>query len=514
MKKQTVILACVAALTGAVAQTSLQGALPGEFKIGENKTVRFSQGNLVYNEGTKTFSFADNQTDYGSYFGWGTSGYHDPEDDLNTHYLPTDQTIAYDATNTANLTGYGPSFVETGTGSSQRDIRWNTFTGSRYANYDWGIYNPIFNGGNQAGLWRTLTQDEWTYLLTNNTHQWVTNYQESGINGLLITATDGTNTVFLPAAGYRGLGGKAEGQKGGEATMHEENTNCNYWSASAMNETSLNAYAVDYSSTEQNNAASYNRFNGFSVRLVYDSQAWITVSDRENNQTLLEEYKTGESGSKHGLLTNVHLVRTLYSDGWNTLCLPFDVTETNCKAVFGEECQLYTFSDAALSDDKTDLQITLVPATAIIAGTPYIIQPTSDIVNPDFYNCIIKASMGSGESTISGSDLQFVGIINPYQLQAGDKRYLFVTAGNELNWSKAGDTSSMYGMRAYFYVPGMESSLLGVAKTARLVIAPKVPTGLGEEAEGQKGRVAIGDRHKYLRNGQIIIQYQNKEYTL
>ncbi len=510
MKKQTVILACVAALSSAVAQTSPQGALSGEFKIGENKTVRFSQGNLVYNEETNTFSFADNQTDYGSYFGWGTSGYHDPEDALNTYYLPTDQTIAYNATNTANLTGYGPSFVE----NHQRDIRWNTFTGSRYANYDWGIYNPIFNGGNQAGLWRTLTQDEWKYLLTNNTHQWVTNYQESGINGLLITAVDGTNTVSLPAAGYRGLGGKAKWQEGGEATLHEENTNCNYWSTSAMNETSLNAYAVDYSSTEQNNAASYNRFNGFSVRLVYDSQAWITVSDRENNKELLDVYVKDGTGTHKGLLTNVHLVRTLYSDGWNTLCLPFDVTEKKCKAVFGDNCQLYTFSDATLSGDKTDLQITLVPATAIIAGTPYIIQPTKDIVNPDFYNCIIEASAGSGETEISEGTLQFVGIINPYHLQAGDKRYLFVTAGDELNWSKAGDTSSMYGMRAYFYVPNMVDSPFGVAKTARLVIAPKVPTGLGEEAEGQKGREAIGDRHKYLRNGQIIIQYQNKEYTL
>lgn len=507
MKKLTVILACVAALTGAVAQTPPQGALPGEFKIGENKTVRFSQGNLVYNEGTKTFSFADNQTDYGSYFGWGTSGYHDPEDALNTYYLPTDKTIAYDASKDANLTGYGPSFVE----NHQRDICWNQFEGSRYANYDWGIYNPISNGGNQAGLWRTLTQDEWTYLLEHHTKQMTT---INDVYGLQITADDG-NAVFLPAAGYRGLGGKAEGQKGGEAALHEENTHCNYWSASATEAGgSLNAVSVDYADGVTLNAATYNRFNGFSVRLVYDSQAWITVSDRENNQTLLEEYKTGESGSKHGLLTNVHLVRTLYSDGWNTLCLPFDVTETNCKAVFGEECQLYTFSNAALSDDKTDLQITLVPATAIIAGTPYIIQPTKDIVNPDFYNCIIEASAGSGETEISEGTLQFVGIINPYHLQAGNKRYLFVTAGNELNWSKEGDTSSMFGMRAYFYVPNMVDSPFGVAKTARLVIAPKVPTGLGEEAEGQKGREAIGDRHKYLRNGQIIIQYQNKEYTL
>ncbi len=31
--------------------------------------------------------------------------------------------------------------------------------------YDWGVYNKISNGGNQAGLWRTLTKDEWEYLI-------------------------------------------------------------------------------------------------------------------------------------------------------------------------------------------------------------------------------------------------------------------------------------------------------------------------------------------------------------
>ena len=36
-------------------------------------------------------------------------------------------------------------------------------------NYDWGVYNAISNGGNQAGLWRTLTKDEWVYLINTRT---------------------------------------------------------------------------------------------------------------------------------------------------------------------------------------------------------------------------------------------------------------------------------------------------------------------------------------------------------
>jgi hypothetical protein len=32
-------------------------------------------------------------------------------------------------------------------------------------NYDWGRYCAVSNGGNRAGLWRTLTRDEWNYIL-------------------------------------------------------------------------------------------------------------------------------------------------------------------------------------------------------------------------------------------------------------------------------------------------------------------------------------------------------------
>lgn len=35
-----------------------------------------------------------------------------------------------------------------------------------YINCDWGVYNPISNGGNQAGIWRTLNSGEWWYLLS------------------------------------------------------------------------------------------------------------------------------------------------------------------------------------------------------------------------------------------------------------------------------------------------------------------------------------------------------------
>ena len=97
----------------------IEGALPGLFSVSDNKKVSFSKGNLQYQASTNTWRFAEQQYLYGDLFGWGT--------------------------------GNNPSL------SSTNDLDYATFT-------DWGN-NPIVNGGNAPNMWRTLTQEEWVYLL-------------------------------------------------------------------------------------------------------------------------------------------------------------------------------------------------------------------------------------------------------------------------------------------------------------------------------------------------------------
>ena len=163
-----------------------EGALAGEFSVSPTKKVRFSKGNLQYNaalgthqcaDGTTqqgTWRFAENQWDYvgdaiegtvyendvkcnnalisSTYngwidlFGWGTSGWNSGA----KAYQPWD-------TNT-NDKDYYPG------NSSTNDLQGN------YANADWGVYNAIKNGGDEAGLWRTMTGEEWNYLLSARTN--------------------------------------------------------------------------------------------------------------------------------------------------------------------------------------------------------------------------------------------------------------------------------------------------------------------------------------------------------
>ena len=133
------------------------GASIAVFSVADGRTVRFSRGNLQYQASTDTWRFAERQYDYigngnsnisSSYngwidlFGWGTSGW---KNSGATAYEPWSTSTEYGdyfpgGDNVANLT-------------------------DAYANADWGVYNAISNGGNQAGMWRTLTKAEWEYLL-------------------------------------------------------------------------------------------------------------------------------------------------------------------------------------------------------------------------------------------------------------------------------------------------------------------------------------------------------------
>lgn len=145
------------------------GAAKGVFSVSSTKQVFFAKGNLQYQASTGTWRFAENQYDYigdgnlnvsATYSGWidlfgqGTSGY-------NGRY----------PYNTEYTDPYGnPAGDLDGT------------------NYDWGVYNAISNGGNQAGLWRTMNSTECNYLFykRKNASQLYGLAQIGETNGLII----------------------------------------------------------------------------------------------------------------------------------------------------------------------------------------------------------------------------------------------------------------------------------------------------------------------------------------
>ena len=267
------------------------GAINGKFTINENgDQVYFSQGNLQYigSASTPYWKFADNQWDvFGDttgqnssdlnvdrdLFGWGTSGWHDSNDLYNVNYLPW-----FTSTNNMNSSyneyGYGPS-----TNMSSPNL-----TGSS-ANYDWGVYNPISNGGNQPNKWRTLTQSEWNYVFNNRRtssgfryvmanvnniygiillpDEWNVSYYnlinpnssvgENTITSLQWSTLEQHGAVFLPSAGFR-IGTLVNGM--GSVGY--------YWSASYCDSSEAYSVRIPFINLQFEDK----RYMGDSVRLV------------------------------------------------------------------------------------------------------------------------------------------------------------------------------------------------------------------------------------------------------
>ena len=112
----------------------LVGELPGKFSVSANKQVTFSKANLQYMPIRETYFFAahqmyeqdeanrwisENDFDFMDLFGWGT--------------------------------GNNPIMIST------NDVDYASF-------HDWGK-NAILNSTLEPGIWRTMSKDEWDYLL-------------------------------------------------------------------------------------------------------------------------------------------------------------------------------------------------------------------------------------------------------------------------------------------------------------------------------------------------------------
>ncbi len=165
------------------------GAINGVFSISSSQFVWFSQGNLQYKASSNTWQFAEHQYDYignsnsgisSTYsgwidlFGWATSGWNCG----NTCYMPWESsTTSWD---------YGP------TGDNGYDL-----TGT-YANSDWGVYNRVSNGGNTSHQWRTLSSEEWRYVISFRSTLSGIRYAKAVVNGVngIILVPDNWNTSY------------------------------------------------------------------------------------------------------------------------------------------------------------------------------------------------------------------------------------------------------------------------------------------------------------------------------
>ena len=229
--------------------------LPGVFSVSTSRLVRFAPGNLQCFDGQ--WEFAEHQYDYiGSYssaawdlFGWST------------------ETTDFGMSTSTSNSDYSSSF------------------------WDWGT---AVNHGGASLPWRTMTDAEWTYLLSgrpNASNLWgmatITTRTSSTVRGLVLLPDNWTSissvpftprgsvnanqlsqaqwqemetngAVFLPAAGNRS-----------GSTLNNTGVNGNYWTATS--DGSENAFYMGFASATVSANRSGVRRTGRAVRLVQNA---------------------------------------------------------------------------------------------------------------------------------------------------------------------------------------------------------------------------------------------------
>ena len=258
------------------------GALSGKFSVSDGKQVYFSKGNLRY--ASSKWSFFDNQYDYyksysadaWDHFGWSTAA-------------PT----------------YGMSISTTSSDYSGDFVDWGATMGTG---------------------WRTLSKDEWTYLLNTrsastvggtengryakakvNDVQGVILFPDSythpdgvtaptGVNATDATGWDGNSytaadwtkmesagCVFLPAAGYRG-----------GSSVYSPGTQGRYWSATPYSTNKANF--MFFISSILSPAGPDDRYYGCSVRLVQEVAAEAPAAGKTVDLSKLEGDYEAQNG--------------------------------------------------------------------------------------------------------------------------------------------------------------------------------------------------------------------------
>ena len=222
-------------------------------------------------------------------------------------------------------------------------------------------------------------------------------------------------------------------------------------------------------------------------------------STSDNNASI----KTAlEDGTYRGTLLNFNITsRSFTSESFNTICLPFALSNAQLEDVFGAGYDLEEFVSSSLGGDVLALEFNKV--TSLVAGKPYLLQPSVDVANPVFDGVTFYISEPVDQE--DDTYISFHGTFGPTSLTGGNKNLLFLGADNELFWPDA--TGNLKGFRAYFEVKGGAAL---AAKRARIVKKEDSATGI-ETVESRKTTV---ESSKVLRNGQLLILRDNKTYNV
>lgn len=178
-----------------------------------------------------------------------------------------------------------------------------------------------------------------------------------------------------------------------------------------------------------------------------------TTTDKDNYKTSLSTitataltFNESDISNTFKALNGVNLTinRSMKSDKWNTFCVPFDLTSEQIVATFGKGTEVRKYVGA------NGNVLTFAEATAIEAGTPYLIKPTNAAEKYIFNGVDITTTEAA---KVGDGDIKFCGVYNQTNVDDLAKTDTHVSGIVDNMVKRAKADTSIKGFRAYFSVP-------------------------------------------------------------
>lgn len=222
------------------------------------------------------------------------------------------------------------------------------------------------------------------------------------------------------------------------------------------------------------------------VRLVRLSEA-VTLDEAADNAIEAKD------------AADVTLKRTFVANKWNTLVLPFAVSDADVKTTFGADAKVVVYSNA----DDANINFT-TSTKGIEANVPVLIMPAT--VNAEKTYTFNGVSIVEAAPKADGTNYSFVGSYKPYDLVNDD----YMLYADKWWKTETGDSYKIKAFRAY-----IKANTPVAAKQLNLVIDGQT-TGLklntvngnieGETYNIAGQRVANSYKGLVIKNGKKIIK--------
>ena len=244
------------------------------------------------------------------------------------------------------------------------------------------------------------------------------------------------------------------------------------------------------------------------------------LDERDDEETTAGQISTFRTQSTPA----VFLFRTLRKAGcFNTLTLPFNVSNLADSPLGGDNVEVYTFTDAAVENGTLVFDITKVNINRLEAGVPYLIQwnNTGEVITRMDFTDIDGWDGDNTAETTNGTGVTYHGFYGKTHIsddtQGEQHLNLFLGGGNQLYWPSDGDDANakMLGFRAWFRINGSSVSgapvRRGMPAMLRIVATPTAINETAADSSSLQG----GDRGRLiLRNGQLVIIRNGQTFSL